>query len=146
MDKFKLSQYFSKDKINEHRVQINELTRVAEFNNLIARIDSYSILEDNWGGYGELKPAHLLIENAKNFANALNKVNILPKVMIGSSGQIAFYLKIDNLYIEIELEETKYSYICVIGLTVILTKDDLDLNEIDEDLINIIEGNKNGRI
>lgn len=136
-----LKSSFSKQELQEHREEIKQLLSLFEFNTLIDKIDSYLLLEDNWGGYEETKPTKITIEVAKEFATVLYNKDIIPKVMIGSSGQIAFYLKVDNLYIEIELEETKYSYICVVGLTVILAKDDLDLNIIDEDLINVIKRN-----
>ena len=91
-------------------------------------------------GYNAEKPNLKIIDNAKDFITLLmTKINRFPKLMISSTGTIGLYFEPNKQnYIEIEIEEERYSYFTKINETEIFGKDDLLLNNIDLDLIEKI--------
>ena len=109
-------------------------------NSIFNKLDEYSLLPENWDGYGCDKPNLQIIENARKFISELMKnINVIPKTMISSYGAVGFYFKLDKTrYIEIEIEEDRYSYFVDTDVSGLFGKDDLKLEEIDADLISAI--------
>lgn len=104
------------------------------------KLDEYSLLQENWDGYGCDKPNLKIIENARKFISELMKnVNIVPKTMISSYGAVGFYFQLDKKYIEIEVESKSYSYFIYYNNSELSGKDGLKLEEMDADLISAIK-------
>ena len=109
-------------------------------NHVFDKLDEYSLLPENWDGYGCDKPNLQIIENAREFIIELMKIiDIIPKTMISSYGAVGFYFANgDNRYIEIEVADDSYSYFIDTDVSGLFGKDDLKLEEIDADLISAI--------
>ena len=108
-------------------------------NSIFDKLDEYTTLQENWDGYGCDKPNLKIIENAREFISELMKnIDVIPKPMISSYGNIGFYFHLDNRYIEIEIEEDGYSYFVDTDISGLFGKDDLEINKIDADLISAI--------
>lgn len=131
---------FSKEEILKHKEEIQNFYHKFALEDLFSKLKEYSLLKEDWDGYGAEKPNQKIINNAKEFLVLLMKeIKYFPKVMIGSSGAIAFYFELNKKnYIEIEIEENSYLYFVKTETKGLFGKEDLLLEEIDLELIESI--------
>lgn len=131
---------FSEKEILEHKEQLKNLYYNLTMSKLFDTLEEYSLLEENWDGYGADKPNQKIINNAREFLKLLmTKIEFFPKSMIGSLGTVAFYFSVDKEnYIEIEIEEDNYFYFVKNNIQGIFGKEDLKLDKIDSNLIESI--------
>lgn len=83
-----------------------------KYNELHKKLDSYKLLEDDWDGYGGLKPTYELIEVVRKFIFVLENESIkAPKLMLSSSNEIGLFWKRENYYFEMNFDnENNFSF------------------------------------
>lgn len=129
----------SEEEIIIHKNQIEKIYNLICLNELYETLEEYKLLEENWDGYNAEKPNKEIINKAKLFLSLLiEKINIIPKAMISSTGTIGFYFNLNKNYIEIEIEENNYSYFVKRENESYFGKDDISLKEIDKELLEEI--------
>ena len=69
---------------------------------LIGEMRGWKTLKANWDGEGAEAPDSASIEEAVAFVNALNEMELLPDVMLHSSGRAGLYWNTEGLYADIE--------------------------------------------
>lgn len=85
-----------------------------EYTSLLNKIFHFSKLETDWDGYNADTPSTLTCIFAYNFATFLQHHKIVtPSIMLSSAGEISFFWKFNNNYIEVSIENTCFSYIVV---------------------------------
>ena len=85
-----------------------------EFNSLLNKVFEYSKLKSDWDGYNANPPSTLTCIHSYNFVTFLQHHKIkTPTIMLSSSGEISFFWKFDNRYIEVSIENDEFSYIDV---------------------------------
>lgn len=76
---------------------------------LYEELDSFSTLQNNWDGYGGIKPSLEIINTAKNFIDIIKKNKVMyPKLMVSGKGNISLFWKAQKNYIEIEFDTNNH--------------------------------------
>ena len=76
---------------------------------LYTELSSYRELQENWDGYGGIKPDDEMISTTRKFLNILKENQIAePKIMLTGSGEIGLFWKNKNHYIEVDFDKNKY--------------------------------------
>lgn len=111
------SNLFSNNHNNKYYIQNDELIKqelenLQTYHKIRDILVSYENLNEGWDGYDAEKPDETIIKQAKVFLNNLYKYDFeLPKPMISSDGEISFYWKKDDNYIEISIDDNEtFSY------------------------------------
>jgi len=106
---------------------------------------SYKELQNNWDGYGGIRPADEIISTTKNFIDILKDSNIInPKIMVSSIGEIGLFWKNNNSYIEIDFDENGYFTYFYNLDNKIYGEDDIALSQnIPDKLLQVLKNLKN---
>lgn len=117
--------------------------QATKFSNLYGTIFNYLDLEDDWDGYGGIKPSNKIISAGEILIKQLDKqanLRLIPEPMLTGSGELGFYWDLDNTYIEIDIyEENKYSYFVQVDEKILLQGNDVALNEISQRFISLLK-------
>lgn len=87
-------------------LEIGETTPyISPYERVNQTIDDYLSLDQGWDGYDGVPPALIMVETAKSFLSMLKQEGLsMPKSMLSSHGDIGFYWKGQESYIEINIE------------------------------------------
>lgn len=78
----------------------------AKYLSVYTELYSYKKLQNNWDGYGGIRPDDEIINSAKKFINILKYNKIFePKIMVSGNGEIGLFWKNQNNYIEVDFDE-----------------------------------------
>lgn len=78
-----------------------------DYSKIEEELNSYSFLENNWDGYGAVKPSDNVIQTTRNFIKILKVHNTLkPKLMLSGDDEIALFWKNKRDYLEISIDNS----------------------------------------
>jgi len=108
-----------------------------EYLDLYTELFSYKELQNNWDGYGGIKPSDKIISTTKKFIDILKDNKVLkPKIMVSGNGEIALFWKNQNRYIEVDFDEAEYLSFFYKMNGIVYGEDDVTINHIPEKLYN----------
>ena len=84
-----------------------------EYDNLKTQLNNFLSLSNDWDGYGGMSPSLDIVITSCQILDKIAKLELeLPKIMITSSGEIGFYWKTKQHYLEIFIEQkNSFSYL-----------------------------------
>lgn len=89
-------------------------TLTREYSPLLNVIFEYSKLKSDWDGYSAVPPTVLTCINAYNFVAFIQQSKLVtPSIMLTSDGKISFFWKFNTSYIEVNIQNSDFSYIVV---------------------------------
>ncbi len=119
---------------NIKEVQLQENTIYNRNKELFYELNSYSKLENNWDGYNGVPPNKNIIDTAIYFLYLLEENCNSPEVMLSGLGEISFYWKEKEKYIEVIFDTpNNYTFFYQIS-DEILGKDDIYIEKLDNNL------------
>lgn len=89
-------------------------TEAREYSPLLNVVFEYSKLESDWDGYSAEPPTILTCINAYNFVTFIQQSKLVtPSIMLTGDGEISFFWKFNTTYIEVNIQNSDFSYIVV---------------------------------
>ena len=106
---------------------------------IAATLTSYLDLDEDWDGYGGVRPTDKAVRDTLEFLNALPEDKVPPKPMLAGSGEVGLFWDIEGFYCDVGFEgDGTYSYYGELNDAHSIGDEEVPVGVFPEELLNSV--------